>query len=89
MLYETAARAEEILALTFQQATTRLTGGPYTLHQLRNSVLTHAAEDGSNTSTLLGFSGHTSVATPARYSKVWAEALFRWRQARDPAARRR
>jgi hypothetical protein len=38
-------------------------GGPWTLHQLRDSALTHAAEDGANTSTLLSFSGHASVAS--------------------------
>ncbi|MDR7304630.1 hypothetical protein [Haloactinomyces albus] len=43
---------------TFEQATTNLTGGPHTLHQLRHSTLTHAAEDRTNTSTLLAFSGH-------------------------------
>lgn len=33
--------------------TTEHPGGPWTLHQLRPSALTHAAEDGANTSTLL------------------------------------
>lgn len=76
-------------AENFEQATKDLTGGPYTLHQLRHSALTHAAEDGANTSTLLAFSGHTSVTSLARYSKVSPEALARWQQTRDPAARRR
>ncbi|WP_245560468.1 tyrosine-type recombinase/integrase [Actinopolyspora halophila] len=75
-------------AETFEQATKELTGGPYRLHQLRHSALTHAAEDGANTSTLLAFSGHTSVASLARYSKVSPEALARWQQKRDPATRR-
>ena len=60
-----------------------------TLHQLRHSALTHAAEDGANTSTLLSFSGHTSVASLARYARVSPEALRRWRRRRDPATRRR
>jgi len=64
------------------------TGGR-TLHQLRHSALTHAAEDGANTSTLLAFSGHTSVASLARYARVSPEALARWQAGRDPAARRR
>jgi integrase len=64
------------------------TGG-WTLHQLRHSALTHAAEAGANTSTLLAFSGHTSVASLARYARVSPEALGRWQQARDPARRRR
>ncbi|GAA3519963.1 integrase/recombinase XerC/integrase/recombinase XerD [Streptosporangium album] len=64
------------------------TGG-WTLHQLRHSALTHAAEDGANTSTLLAYSGHTSVASLARYARVSGEALARWQSGRDPAARRR
>lgn len=67
---------------------TNTTGGA-TLHQLRHSALTHAAEDGANTSTLLSFSGHTSVASLARYARVSPEALGRWQQQRDPATRRR
>ncbi|MEV0589102.1 site-specific integrase [Nonomuraea sp. NPDC050310] len=54
----------------FEAATAGLPGGPYTLHQLRHSALTHAAEDGANTSTLLAYSGHTSVASLARYARV-------------------
>ncbi|MEV5561195.1 site-specific integrase [Nonomuraea wenchangensis] len=73
----------------FEQATAELPGGPWTLHQLRHSALTHAAEDGANTSTLLAYSGHTSVASLARYARVSPDALARWQQSRDPAARRR
>ncbi|MEZ7132700.1 tyrosine-type recombinase/integrase [Nonomuraea sp. AD125B] len=73
----------------FEHATANLPGGPWTLHQLRHSALTHAAEDGANTSTLLAYSGHTSVASLARYARVSPEALARWQQGRDPAARRR
>lgn len=74
---------------TFEQATANLPSGPWTLHQLRHSALTHAAEDGANTSTLLAFSGHRSVRSLARYTHVSPEALARWQHARDPAARRR
>ncbi|GAA1693998.1 hypothetical protein GCM10009733_107260 [Nonomuraea maheshkhaliensis] len=73
----------------FEQATADLPGGPHTLHQLRHSALTHAAEDGANTSTLLAYSGHTSVTSLAKYVRVSPEALARWQQSRDPAARRR
>lgn len=59
-----------------------------TLHQLRHSALTHAAEAGANTSTLLAYSGHTSVASLARYARVSPEALARWQAERDPATRR-
>jgi integrase len=72
-------RAEEL----FGQAT-----GGLTLHQLRHSALTHAAEAGANTSTLLAFSGHTSVTSLARYARVSPEALQAWQQQRDPARRR-
>ncbi|WP_433425912.1 tyrosine-type recombinase/integrase [Microtetraspora malaysiensis] len=129
LLYESAARAQEVLALDVDDldlrnrrarvrrkggavdvivwrtaaapatgqarlsyrraaATTGLPGGPYTLHQLRHGALTHAAEDGANTSTLLAFSGHTSVASLARYARVSPEALARWQEGRDPATRR-
>lgn len=55
------------------------------MRQLRHSALTHAAEDGANTSTLLSYSGHTSVASLARYARVPPEALARWQAGRDPA----
>lgn len=76
-------------AETFELASEKLPGGPWTLHQLRHSALTHAAEDGANTSTLLAYSGHRSVASLARYTQVSPQALARWQQHRDPAARRR
>ncbi|WP_046469472.1 hypothetical protein [Allosalinactinospora lopnorensis] len=47
-----------------------------------------ADEDGANTSTLLAYSGHTSVASVARYARVSTEALSAWQAQRDPAARR-
>jgi integrase len=72
----------------FEQATAACAGGPWTLHQLRHSALTHAAEAGANTATLLAYSGHTSVASLARYARVSPEALARWQQQRDPARRR-
>ncbi|MFI7416826.1 tyrosine-type recombinase/integrase [Nonomuraea sp. NPDC049684] len=77
---ENGRRAAEL----FEEAT-----GGWTLHQLRHSALTHAAEDGADTSTLLAFSGHTSVASLARYARVSSEALGRWQAGRDPAARKR
>ena len=60
----------------------------WTLHQLRHFAPTHAAEAGANTSTLLAYSGHTSVASLARYARVSPEALSRWQVGRDPASRR-
>lgn len=72
----------------FTQATAACPSGPWALHQLRHSALTHAAEAGANTATLLAYSGHTSVASLARYARVSPEALARWQQQRDPARRR-
>ncbi|WP_219825933.1 tyrosine-type recombinase/integrase [Nonomuraea typhae] len=114
LLYESAARAEEVLALDvdeldlrnrrarlalssadldpgfgrarlsyrraavlFEAATADLPGGPYTLHQLRHGALMHAAEDRANTSTLLAYSGHTSVVSLARYTRLSPKALAR------------
>jgi integrase len=72
----------------FAEATAGMPGGPWNLHQLRHSALTHAAEDGASTATLLSYSGHTSVASLARYAQVSAEALSNWQAQRDPARRR-
>ena len=72
----------------FTHVTSAMAGGPWTLHQLRHSALTHAAEAGANTSTLLSYSGHTSVTSLARYTRVSPDALARWQNDRDPARRR-
>ncbi len=72
----------------FTGTTAKMTSGPWTLHQLRHSALTHAAEEGASTSTLLAYSGHTSVRSLARYARVSAEALGSWQAQRDPARRR-
>jgi integrase len=63
--------------------------GPFTLHQLRHSRLTHAAEDGASTPMLMRMSGHTSVRSLGRYARPSAEALIRWQASTDPAARKR
>lgn len=60
----------------------------WTLHQLRHSALTRAAENGANTGTLLAYSGHSSVASLARYTRVSPDALTRWQASRDPHRRR-
>jgi integrase/recombinase XerC/integrase/recombinase XerD len=78
-------RAEELLG----EWTADLQSGPWDLHQLRHSALTHAAEDGASTPMLMALSGHTNVNSLGRYSKVSAAALARWQAERDPAARRR
>ena len=63
-------------------------GIPETLHQLRHSALTHDAEAGASTPMLMAKSGHTSVASLARYARPSAEALARWQERNDPARRR-
>jgi integrase len=77
-------RAAEV----FEAHTAGMPGGPFTLHQLRHSALTHAAEAGASTPMLMALSGHTSVRSLATYARVSAEALGRWQAERDPAARR-
>jgi integrase len=62
--------------------------GGATLHQLRHSALTHAAEDGVSTPMLQARSGHESVRSLARYARVSAEALQRHQEQHDPARRR-
>src|SRR5260370_24861580 len=64
----------------------RLSG--WTLHQLRHSMLTHEAEDGTNTPTLLARSRHASVRSLERYARPGPEAVARHVLATDPAARR-
>ncbi|MGH3853753.1 MAG: tyrosine-type recombinase/integrase [Pseudonocardiaceae bacterium] len=72
----------------FEAHTAGMPGGPFTLHQLRHSALTHAAEAGASTPMLMALSGHTSVRSLAIYARVSAEALGKWQAERDPAARR-
>ncbi|MEV4281480.1 tyrosine-type recombinase/integrase [Actinoplanes xinjiangensis] len=61
----------------------------WTLHQLRHSMLTHEAENGTSTPTLLARSRHTSVRSLARYARPGPEAVAAHVAATDPAARRR
>jgi integrase/recombinase XerC/integrase/recombinase XerD len=72
----------------FAEATTDAHGRHSTLHQLRHSALTHAAEQGASTPMMMALSGHTSTRSLARYARVSAEALQRWQQERDPGRRR-
>jgi integrase/recombinase XerD len=61
----------------------------WTLHQLRHSLLTHEAEDGTSTPMLLARSRHASVRSLERYARPGAEAVARHVARSDPAARRR
>jgi integrase/recombinase XerC/integrase/recombinase XerD len=76
-------------ATLFEEHTEKMKRGPFTLHQLRHSKLTHAAEAGASTPMLMALSGHTSVRSLAKYTRVSAEALGRWQASTDPASRRR
>ncbi|WP_084514277.1 tyrosine-type recombinase/integrase [Nocardia acidivorans] len=66
-----------------------LTRGPFTLHQLRHSKLTHAAEDGASTPMLMRMSGHSSVRSLVKYARPSAESLMAWQAKTDPPARLR
>jgi len=74
---------------------TRALAGPlqrtdgFTMHQLRHSALTHAAEDGTNTPMLLARSRHASIRSLERYARPGPEAVAAHLAATDPAARRR
>jgi integrase/recombinase XerC/integrase/recombinase XerD len=70
-----------------EQSFKRASGGA-TLHQLRHSALSHAAEDGTSTPMLMARSGHTSVRSLAKYARVSAEALARHQAETDPESRR-
>lgn len=61
----------------------------WTLHQLRHSRLTHEAEAGTNTPTLLAISRHASVRSLERYARPGVDAIAAHVAATDPAARRR
>ena len=61
----------------------------WTLHQLRHSLLTHEAENGTSTPMLLARSRHASVRSLERYARPGPEAVARHVAATDPAARRR
>ena len=76
--------------LSYNQAAAIFTGatGGWTLHQLRHSALTHAAEDGVSAPMLMARSGHTSITSLAKYARVSAEALQRHQEQHDPARRR-
>ena len=73
----------------FETHTAEFDDGPYTLHQLRHSRLTHAAEDGASTPILMKLSGHISVRSLAKYARISDEGLVKWQSQNDPAARRR
>jgi integrase/recombinase XerC/integrase/recombinase XerD len=76
--------------LSYRQAEDlfKAASGGATLHQLRHSALTHDAEADASTPMLMAKSGHTSVASLARYARPSAEALARWQERNDPARRR-
>jgi integrase len=60
----------------------------WTLHQLRHSALTHAAEDGTNLPLLLARSRHVSMRSLERYARPGPEAVARHLAEADPARRR-
>src|SRR5882724_7512106 len=95
LLYETAARATEVLSLNVKDVTwPNKRAGPapragrssssttgWTLPQLRHSAITHLAEDKSGLPLLMAKSRHDSLRSLRRYARPDA--------AHDPARRRR
>jgi len=77
--------------LSYRRAAELFSGATdgWTLHQLRHSALTHAAEDGTNTPILLARSRHASVRSLERYARPGPEAVARHVAEHDPARRRR
>jgi len=76
--------------LSYQQAAALFTAasGGKTLHQLRHSALTHAAEDGMSAPMMMTKSGHSSIRSLGRYARPSIEALQRHEAEHDPARRR-
>jgi integrase/recombinase XerD len=61
----------------------------WSLHQLRHSALTHAAQDGTNLPLLLARSRHASVRSLERYARPGPEAVARSVAQTGPARRRK
>jgi integrase len=70
----------------FEAHTSHYDDGPDTLHQLRHSRFTHAAEKGASTPVLMKLSGHTSVRSIAKYARVSDGGLLNFQADTDPAA---
>lgn len=85
-LFETLTRPLAHPGIT-DPAELELCGG-WTLHQQRHSALTHEAEDGTNSPTLLARSRHASVRSLERYARPGVDAVASHVAARDPRARR-
>jgi integrase len=77
--------------LSYRRAAELFSGATngWTLHQLRHSALTHAAEDGTNTPMLLARSRHASVRSLEQYARPGPEAVARYVAEHDPARRSR
>ena len=97
MLYETAARSAEVLRLDVgdldlpnRQAKVRRKGGAIDIivWQTGTARPPKGRMAGAATPMLMAKSGHTSVASLARYARPSAEALARWQERNDPARRR-
>ncbi|MEW1836893.1 hypothetical protein AB0392_02890 [Nonomuraea angiospora] len=104
LLYETAARAEEILTLNVEDldlefrharvtssASAQLDphGQGWTLHQLRHSALQHLAQAGHSARELQAKSRHQHLASLGRYVRLGEVTSARITAEHDPAAPRR
>jgi hypothetical protein len=72
----------------FEAHTSHYDDGPYTLHQLRHSRLTHAAENCASTPVLMKLSGHTSFAASRSTRGCPMKVSLNFQADTDPATRR-
>lgn len=71
------------------EALFKRSSGGWTLHQLRHSALTHAAEQNVSLPLLMAKSRHQSLRSLERYARPGPEAVAAMTAATDPARRRR
>jgi Phage integrase family len=97
MLYETAARASEVLALNIddpgldaRRALIRSKGGDteWILHQLRHSAATHLGEQGIPLQLIMAKTRHRNPRTAMRYVRPGAEAVAEITVLLEPPRRR-
>jgi hypothetical protein len=67
----------------------RAASGGWTLHQLRQSAITHLAEDDVGLALLMAKSRHTSLRSLQRYARPGADAVAALTAAHDRDRRRR
>ncbi|WP_245714914.1 site-specific integrase [Micromonospora inyonensis] len=87
MSYRRAAEIFEHATCSLADPVDRAQG--FTLRQLRHTMLTYEAENGTNTATLLARSRHASVRSLERHARPGTEAVAAHVTATDLASKRR